>query len=495
MDQWMNYFSFNGSSYPFGMGSGNYSLNQKADEVDHSFAGYAHGLYRSNGIVFACIGARHRLFTEARFQFRALKNGRPGDLFGTQALTPLEKPWLNGTTGDLLGRAIQDADICGNAFILRPGRIAQPSTGVIKFPGDERLARLRPDWVTVVAGGDDKDPAAAEVLGYTYTHGGIKSGNDPIFYGPEQVAHWTPTPDPMCNWLGMSWLTPVITEIMADSAMMTHKLKFFEHGATSNLMVTMDPAIKKEQFDMWVSKFKQGNEGLWNAYKTLFLGGGADAKVIGTDMKQMDFKVVQGSGETRVASAAGVPPIIVGLSEGLQAVSYNSYGQARRAFADMTMRPLWRGFCSSMGSVIDAPQDKGASELWYDDRDISFLQEDRTDAINIQQTKATTIHTLVTAGFTPDSVIAAVESDDYSTLEHTGMFSVQLLPAGTVSEGKGSVVTGTDEPAKGSAKSDPNVDDPNSKSSSPSKPAGSGTNDTGRVLAALLASKEAHDET
>lgn len=481
VDQWMNYFSFNGINYPFGSGSGNYSLNQKADEVDNSFAGYANGMYRSNGIVFACVGARHRLFTEARFQFRQLKNGRPGDLFGTPALAPLEQPWQNGTTGDLLGRALQDVDICGNFFALRPGRIARPSTGQIVSPGDLKIARLRPDWVTVIAGSDSSDPAAAEVLGYAYTHGGIGSGNAPVLYGPEQVGHWTPTPDPMANWLGMSWLTPVITEIMADGAAMTHKLKFFEHGATPNLMISLDPQVKKEAFDMWVAKFKQGNEGIWNAYKTLFLGGGADAKVLGANMQQMDFKTVQGHGETRIASAAGVPPIIVGLSEGLEAATYSNYGQARRAFADGTMRPLWRGFCSAMGSIIDAPS---SSELWYDDRDISFLQEDQTDAINIQSTKATTIHTLVTAGFTPESVIAAVESGDYTLLEHTGMYSVQLLPAGTVGEGKGSLVTGGLEGQKPAAPESEPVAAENE-----TEPASSGTNDTGRVVRALLASK------
>ena len=66
---------------------------------------------------------------------------------------------------------------------------------------------------------------------------------------------------------------------------------------------------------------QKGHEGLWNAYKTLYLGGGADAKIIGSNMQQLDFKTVQGHGETRIAAAAGVPPIIVGLSEGLEAAT------------------------------------------------------------------------------------------------------------------------------------------------------------------------------
>jgi hypothetical protein len=39
-------------------------------------------------------------------------------------------------------------------------------------------------------------------------------------------------------------------------------------------------------------------------------------------------------------------------------------------------------------------------------------------------------------------VIDAVNAEDFSRLTHTGMFSVQLQPAGTITEGKGSVVQG-----------------------------------------------------
>jgi hypothetical protein len=138
--------------------------------------------------------------------------------------------------------------------------------------------------------------------------------------------------------------------------------------------------------------------GALNAYKTLYLGGGADVKVIGTDLKQIDFKVTQGAGETRIAAAAGVPPIIVGLSEGLESATYSNYGQARRRFADGTMRPLWRNAAGSLARIMEMP---GDSELWYDDRDIPFLQEDMKDEAEIQQLQSAAIRQLVDAGFKP----------------------------------------------------------------------------------------------
>jgi hypothetical protein len=164
-----------------------------------------------------------------------------------------------------------------------------------------------------------------------------------------------------------------------------------------------------------------------NAYKTLFLSNGADVKVVGTNFKDLDMKAVQGAGETRICAAARVPAIIVGVSEGLESATYSNYGQARRAFADLTMRPMWRKMAGALATIVDVPSD---SRLWYDDRDIPFLQEDEKDASEIQQMQANTIRTLLDAGFTPDSVVLAVTNGNYDLLEHSGLYSVQLQEPG-----------------------------------------------------------------
>ena len=390
------------------------------EHIGDGFTGYIQGAYRSNGIIFACMLARLALFSEARFQFQRLVKGRPGELFGTPALALLEKPWVGGTTGDLLKSAITDADLAGNAFIYR-----EPNA----------LRRLRPDWVTIVMGSlqdDDKNgwDLHTEVLAYIYQPGGQGGGRDPEVLDRRLVAHFKPIPDPLAVYRGMSWLTPVVREIMGDSAATSHKLKFFEHAATPNFAVRFDPAMGIQQAKEWVELYRKGHEGVENAYKTVILGGGAQELIpIGTNMRQIDFKQVQGAGETRIAAAAGVPPIIVGLSEGLQAATYSNYGQARRRYADLTMRPLWRDFASALSQIIDVP---GGSRLWYDDRDIPFLQEDVQDAATIQQSQAGTIRQLVDGGYTPESVIEAVIANDFQRLQHTGLFSVQLQPPGTV---------------------------------------------------------------
>ena len=76
------------------------------------------------------------------------------------------------------------------------------------------------------------------------------------------------------------------------------------------------------------------------------------------------------------------------------------------------------------------PPPDPASRLWFDDRDVPFLQEDVLDAAEIRAKDATTMRQLVDGGFDPASVVEAVTSGDMSRLVHTGQLSVQLQAPG-----------------------------------------------------------------
>ena len=785
LSDWASFFDFGGLSYPYLLHQ-TYSGSNLEEPVGNSFEAFIQAAYKSNGVVFACMLARLMLFSEARFQFQRMNKGRPGDLYGNADLAILEKPWPGGTTGDMLARAIQDADLSGNGFLARR-----------RVKKIEIIKRMRPDWVTIVMGSDDPSPDPmtigweldATVIGYMYHPGGYASSVDPVILLREEVAHFAPIPDPLASYRGMSWITPLVREVMADSAATQHKLKFFSNGATPNLVVSLDPALKTESFKDWMKMFADKHEGVANAYRTLYLGGGATAQVIGANLRQMDFKVTQGAGEplaldtpvptpsgwttmgeieegdvvfgrdglparvkgvspvhvgrpcyevtfsdrtsivadgghlwrvidrygnhqwedgrpeinltteeiragiaeragtpgnrygvppsppvelperdllvdpyvlgawlgdgatagaaicgaepdlreiageierrgyvtrwypsrtlgrvpviglpggllaaldalgvlgnkhipdeylrashfqrldllrglmdsdgaatqtqkagkgstcefsskwehlaaqvaelarslgyrvtisrkeesrsrtgeswrvffhanesvnpfflsrkaqrvvgsssvknraiisvkpvasvpvrcimvdspdhlflagvgwelthnTRIAAASGVPPIIVGLSEGLAAATYSNYSQARRRFADLTMRPLWRNFAGSLETIVPAPP---GSRLWYDDRDIPALIEDKKDLAEVQQAAAASIGRLIDSGFEADSVVRAVSANDMTLLKHTGLFSVQLQAPGStkmpVGEAPGELPAGGD---------------------------------------------------
>lgn len=371
---------------------------------------------KRSGPIAALMFVRQLVFSEARFQWRRHVNGRPGDLFGTPELALLEQPWPGGTTGDLLSRMIQDADLAGNSFWTVVGG---------------RMKRLRPDWVTIVTASRDEpdlygDALDGDIVGYIYSPRAPGSDDGTVLM-PEEVAHFAPIPDPDFQFRGMSWLTPVIRDIRADSAATEHKLSFFRNGATPRVAVSLDAAVKPENFERFVDQMESKHTGAHNAYRTLYLAGGADVTMLTSGLKDADYTGVQALGESRLAAAAGVPSVIVGFSEGLQGSSLNvgNYTASRRRFADGTLRPLWRNAAGSLANLL--PPQNGA-ELWYDDRDISFLREDRDAVAKIQGEQAMTIRQLVDAGYEPASVIAAVQAEDWSLLTHTGLFSVQLQP-------------------------------------------------------------------
>lgn len=427
-------FYYQGNAYSLGSSglTGTYGT-ERVEEPPNNLEGYVQAAYAANGVVFACLAARMSVFAQMRFQWQRIRGGRPAELFGSSALSLLEEPWPGGTTQDLLQRILMDADLAGNSYWVRDDVGPRPE-----------LVRLRPDWFWWVL--EPRTMYGGQVgwrrLGGVYWEGGRGSGADPVIFRPSEVMHFAPSPDPLAPYRGMSWLTPVLREVSNDKLMGRHKTKFFENAATPNLSVSLDKEVSKEAFKAFVDKMELSHRGVDQAYKTLFLGGGADVRVIGADFKQMDFKTVQGHGETRIAAAAGVPPIIVGLSEGLESATYSNYGQARRRFADGTMNPLWQNVAGSAKQLIPPPPNPGfdgAVRLWYDSRDVPFLREDRKDAAEIHQNEAATIGSLIQSGFTPESSVEAVTANDWSLLKHSGLVSVQLWPPGQMPENQGVV--------------------------------------------------------
>jgi hypothetical protein len=405
----------------------NTTLKGEREIVFPDFLGLIEGSYARNGVIFACIMTRVSLFRQARFQWQQMRNSQPGNTFGTPELAVLDRPEPGQTTSDLLARAILDADIAGNWFGLR-----RP----------DRIKRLFPHWMTMVLGSKNTadlglggwDPDA-ELIGYSYIPGGIASGNPPIVFLPEEIAHWAPVPDPLAQYRGISWLTPILRETMADSAATAHKLAYFRNAATPNIAVTLPPTMTKDKASEWIDLFEQEHKGVLNAYRSIYFGGGASITPVGSSMQQMTFKDLQNSAETRITAAAGLHPVIVPFSEGLTGSSLNAgnFQQAARLVADKTLHPLWVGIAGALERVMVRPNP--AARLWYDD-DIPFLRTDVKDQADITQKYEQTITSYVVQGFTPDSAIDAVVSSDPTRLQHTGLVSVQLQPPGSTVPGE-----------------------------------------------------------
>jgi hypothetical protein len=412
------------------------SATPDRETLDMSFVAYCEEMYKKNGVVFSAIDRRQMVFSQARFQWQRVRLGRPQDMFGTTELRLLEKPWPNGTTGELLSRLEVDASAAGNSYwttVDNAGRMGKAAQGPTR-----RLARMRPDWVTLIIGGPSDDPYALDsrILAYSFLprpDSGYGVGSvirEPLILMPEEVAHYSPKPDPTARFLGMSWLTPIITDVLADQAAATHKMRFFQRGASPSLMVRFDKEVPPKDLDLYKKKFDDMHGGAENAYGTLFMGGGADVTPLTVDLRALDYKATTGSGETRISSASGVPAVILGISEGLAGSSLNegNFRAAKRLFIDATIQDLWRKVAPSLEVLLATPGD--GSELTIDGRDIPFLREDADNQAAIRSQDAATIRTLGDGGWEPDSILQFMATSDPTRLVHTGMVPVQLQPPG-----------------------------------------------------------------
>src|SRR5512146_1056681 len=280
-------FNFGGVTYPFGGLTG---LNQtlagtRAAEIANTLPGYRMAMQQCPP-AFGAEMFRALVLSQARFTFRnpPWHPRTPRRLFSNSEMAVLEKPWPNGTTGDLVSRMEWHAGLAGNAFVVRQPR---------------RLRVLRPDWTAIIFGSESEPewPSGAldaDLLGYVYSNRGIGAG-EPHLLLPEDVAHWAPVPDPEMTGLGMSWLTPAIREMQVDRLATEHQIRYFEQGATPNLVIKGIPALDPTKFDELVDMMEKSHAGVANAYRTLYLVAGADASVIGSNLADLDLKGVQGA--------------------------------------------------------------------------------------------------------------------------------------------------------------------------------------------------------
>ena len=296
-------FVYGGQTYPFGLGPSQTLAGNRAAEIADSLPGYRAALQ-------ACPPASSRRRWSARWCCR-----RPVSRSGTRRGTGRRRGGRSGTLtwrcssgrgrtarrASWVSRMEWHAGLAGNAFVYRQ-------------PG--RLRLLRPDWTAILYGSqlEPEWPTGAldaELIGYVYANRGIGAG-EPHLLLPSDVAHWAPLPDPEMTGLGMSWLTPAIRDMQGDRLASEHKIRFFEQGATPNLVVKGINAATQEQFNEIVEMVEQGHAGVPTRTGRCTWPPGADATVIGSNLAELDLAGVQGRNETRLSVLSAGPGVAAG---------------------------------------------------------------------------------------------------------------------------------------------------------------------------------------
>jgi len=300
----------------------------------------------------------------------------------------------------------QDASLAGQAYIWDP-------------PGEDRLVRLRPDWVTIISEVVTAPGGGTYRRKIGYWHEPPKNVLDQgqgFFVPAAECVHWVPVPDPQADFRGMSWLTPAFREITGDSAMTQYKIRHLQHDASPNVMIRYVQKLHPGTIDSIRERYNARYAGPENAGGTLVLDQGADLTVVGSNLSQLDFANVSAVGVERILADANVPGVLVGL-EPLRGAG-RGYQESMQKLANLYARPQWRSACGALSQLLDVP---AGNRLWFDTSDIAALQDGEMERGQAALVRAQALLALVQAGYTHESAIAAVDAMDLSQLKAGGL--------------------------------------------------------------------------
>ncbi|MGR3542432.1 MAG: phage portal protein [Hasllibacter sp.] len=218
----------------------------------------------------------------------------------------------------------------GRAELLEAlyGQLVLTGDGFVEAAGDE-LHVLRSDRVRVVPG-DDGWPVA-----YEYRVGGRA-----VRLAEAGVCH-VRSFHPSDDHYGMSPLSAAASAIDVHNAASGWSKALLDNAARpSGAIVHRGPdgiELTDQQFERLRAEVEQHHQGARNAGRPMVLDGGLDWKPMGFSPSDMEFQRTKEAAAREIATAFGVPPMLLGIPGD---ATYANYAEANRAFYRLTVLPL-----------------------------------------------------------------------------------------------------------------------------------------------------------
>lgn len=217
-----------------------------------------------------------------------------------------------------------------------------------------------PDWEIRVPGHDPHILDARDVIVLTYS-------DHPNIY---------------TTYTGLGPLSVILREVGIDNVMTDFLKVFFDSGAMPRYaLIPRDKDVEYSQAeaDAIKANWMQRYGGLMRSVEPAFLAGIEDVKEIGFDLNEMAYEGLRNLTDARICMGLGVPPILVGAPIGLERATYSNYEQARTAFYQDTVQPLWARIDDALThNLLPDFEDRPGYELGFDTSDVPALQADVT---------------------------------------------------------------------------------------------------------------------
>ena len=236
---------------------------------------------------------------------------------------------------------------------------------------------LRSDWARPI-------PRQQRAPDWEYRIPGEQS---PRILKAENVIPITYADTPTNDYTGIGPLEILLRETSVTNSLTDFLKVFMDRGALPlYAIIPQDEGPgaaqwkKQETKDAFMAAWRQRYGGMRNAAEPLPLVGIKDVKRIGMDFNELAYKDLNDLQDARIASAFGIPPILLGAQVGLDKATYSNYEQARRSFYEDTMTPLWARLDDAFSRHLLNDRDfRSDIQLQFDTSLVPALQDD-TDA-------------------------------------------------------------------------------------------------------------------
>lgn len=289
-----------------------------------------------NSAVFACLQAIAVAVAEPPLRVYRIAPGERIEQERTPLGDLLDRPNPHMTTDVLLSYTAVCEHVEGNAY-WRKLRAGNPETGNVVELWPISPSRMEP--VTRNGSGDF-------ISFYRYTSASGHVEDIPT----ANIIHFRYGIDDEDHRVGLAPLKRLLREISSDQQATRYADRLLANLAINGLALSFDKEaapIDQATADQLKARI-QAAYGGDNVGSAAVLSPGAKLDALGFSPEQMDLKVLHRVPEERISAVLGVPAIVAGLGAGLDRSTYSNFSEAREAFTETKLLPLWRGLAGTL---------------------------------------------------------------------------------------------------------------------------------------------------
>jgi HK97 family phage portal protein len=334
---------------------------------DSSYETFARNGYGRNELVYACITTKASNLPQSVMRVYPAGQGEPLEDHRLRRLLAQPNPVTNEFEFNEL--QVTYLDLGGNCYTL----IQRARDGL---PAE--LWPLRPDLVRIIPTMDPRVWHYGYVLDPTASARNQLTEVIPI--ADSDIIH-VKYPNPLDAYFGQAPLRPASRATTLDNAATDFVDTLLRNHAIPGVVVTTAEATNEEVTKKLKAKWKQAFGGSRRG-EPAFLQAGMDVKVLGLNLRDLEFPDLRTISESRICMALGVPPILVGAKVGLDRSTFSNMREARASLWEETLFPLQRRFIEPVRSRL-LPEFAGVGRarvrVAWDNSGVPALREAETD--------------------------------------------------------------------------------------------------------------------